>query len=159
MCITLCILQWMTQNCRNVSFQSYRSRRSKVNLNLATIKVSRVMLPPEAPGENPGLWSPWLVATLPPSPLQCSPERFCLYPSPAWSLGGHFCWWFLLLSEFKIVFFSTCQHSDSLFSPCSTPIPSPPLPFSFFLPLAPPPPTSHHGQITLHPSEVQQAQS
>ena len=55
------------------------------------------------------------------------------------AFGGHFCWWFLLLSEFKIVFFSTCQHSDSLFSPYSTPIPSPPLPFSFFLPLAPPP--------------------
>jgi len=75
----------MTQNCRNVSFQSYRSRRSKVNLNLATIKVSRVMLPPEAPGENLILTSS--------SPLACGPSHTNLHSQCHLSVNvdGFFC--------------------------------------------------------------------
>ena len=56
---------------QNVSLQSYRGRRSKVSLNLATIKVSSVMLPPEAPGENLILTSS--------SPLACGPSHTSLH--------------------------------------------------------------------------------
>lgn len=132
--------------------------------DLAKVKVSRALPPPEAPGENLGLSSP----TLPPSPLQCSPELFCLYPSLAWSLGGHIFVGDSFSFQSSKLSFSLLVNIVILFS-LPAPLPSLPLlfrPLSFSLLNPPPPPpasqthtTSHHGQITLRPSEVQQAQS
>ena len=95
--------------------------------DLAKVKVSRALLPPEAPGENLGLWSPWLVATLSPSPLQCSPEWFCLYPSPAWPLGDIFVGDSFSFQSSKLSF-SLLVNIVILFS-LTTPLPSLPLLF------------------------------
>lgn len=106
--------------------------------DLAKVKVSRALPPPEAPGENLGLWSP----TLPPSPLQCSPELFCLYPSLAWSLGGHIFVGDSFSFQSSKLSFSLLVNIVILFS-FPTPLPSLPLlflPLSFSLLHHPPPP-------------------
>ena len=61
-----------------------------------------------------------------------------------------------LLSELETVFFSASQYIESVFSPSPSPLPT----SSSFNPspsLLYPPTTSHHGQIILHPLQVQPA--
>ena len=62
-----------------------------------------------------------------------------------------------LLSELETIFFSASQYIDSLFSPSPSPLSSRLLlfqPFSLHLVTTA---TSHHGQIILHPLQVQPA--
>lgn len=116
--------------------------------DLAKVKVSRALPPPEAPGENLGLWSP----TLPPSPLQCSPELFCLYPSLAWSLGGHIFVGDSFSFQSSKLSFSLLVNIVILFS-LPAPLPSLPLlfrPLSFSLLNPPPrPPPPKHTQLLI----------